>query len=112
MKNKLMLRMMAEKVNQEIFNSELDISDIQFGFKKKETVSARAWYINTGKSIRIILIKDCHDNKKDIFHSVAHELIHHWQASNDLSVNHNVKHFRYWKAKMSKRYGFKFNKYF
>lgn len=103
MKPKLKLRLIAEEINSSVFNNALDISVIDFHFKKKDE-NARAWYYRFNKTPFIQIIKKHHENDNELIASIAHELIHYYQDCLDIPINHGGKFFRYYKEKICRIY--------
>ena len=108
------MKLFANQINREIFNNNLDISEISFRLKKKEKSGARAWFFtNSWDEPFIELIESCHDDEFEVFHSIAHELIHYYQWKKGLFVwNHNTAFFRHFKKLICDFYEIEFNKEF
>lgn len=101
--NKKKLRAMAEEINNKVYNSELDITNLKFKIKKSHE-TAMAFYEYPGI---ITVYKSHHKNKFDYFTTIAHELIHYLQCANDIPTNHNGAAFRYYRKKTARIYKLK-----
>ena len=105
------------QINDEVFNSEINLNSLKFKNIKedKENPNCRAWYYPATN--KIVLIETHHFNEFEIFHTLAHELIHVFNEQCDpdqelTHLNHGGKFFRYYKRKVCNTYGIKFNKEF
>ncbi len=107
----------AIQINEEVFNFQINLNGLKFKNIKedKENPNCRAWYYPDAN--RIVLIEKHHPNEFEIFHTIAHELIHVFNEQCDpdqelTHLNHGGKFFRYYKRKVCDTYGIKFNKEF
>ena len=109
------MRELANRINEEVFSGVLDINELVFRNKKTEKQNVRAWFYYDDNSgfYNITIIESEHNSEYDIFHSLAHELIHYWQDSiAETTMGHNCISFRYWKRKVCTTYGFKYRRWF
>lgn len=103
--NQKKLRNIAEKINEKVYFNSLDIDSLKFRVKKNHKL-AMAFYEYPGI---ITIYRKHHKTKFDYFTTIAHELIHYFQCSNDIPTNHNGAAFRYYKRKTAKVYKLKLN---
>lgn len=99
------LRIIAKKINDTIYSSVLDIDALKFRIKKNHKL-AMAFYEYPGI---ITVYKKHHKTEFDYFKTIAHELIHYLQCSNDIPTNHNGAAFRYYRKKTARIYKLKLN---
>ena len=95
------------QINHEIFDNKIDLSNLKIRqfLKDHQSPDARAWYY-PGKN-RIDLILKKMKGEFEIFHTLAHELIHVYQMQlgfNHYKLNHGGKFFRYYKRKICNAY--------
>jgi len=100
----------AKRINREIFGKSINLQGLRIINKRKdkENPRARGWYYP--ESNKIVLIGKEHKTDFDIFHTIAHELIHVYQAQCGFDfyhLNHGGKFFRYYKEKICSAYGIK-----
>ena len=111
-----MKQYLAHQINDEFFNSALEIESGIFKTKKPDRHNARGWYYHDDNIDAPVIIKvlNQHRTFKDIKETLVHELIHYWQDSiaECNKMSHNGKTFRYWKAKACRMYGIPYNRYF
>jgi hypothetical protein len=98
----------AKRINLEVFGNMINLDELRFKNKSrdKENPQARAWFYP--QSFKIVLIEKEHNNEFEIFHTVAHELIHVLQLQcgfDAYHLNHGGKFFRFWKQKVCDTYG-------
>ncbi len=104
-KNQLMVY--AMQINREIFGNSINLDELRFVNKEKdkENPSARAWFYPT--AFKVVLIGKEHNDEFEIFHTIAHELIHVYQLQcgfDPYHLGHGAKFFRYWKEKICAAY--------
>lgn len=102
----------AKQINLEIFGNSINLDELRIMNKEKdkENPQARAWFYPG--SFKIVLIAKEHRNESEVFHTLAHELIHVYQlrcncVSENGNLNHGGKFFRFYKEKICAFYGIK-----
>jgi Zn-dependent peptidase ImmA (M78 family) len=107
--NKKQLWAWAKQINREIFGNSINLEELRIINKKKDkdNPQARAWFYP--QSFKIVLIAKEHRNEFEIFHTLAHELIHVYQlqcncVSEEGNLNHGGKFFRFYKEKICAAY--------
>ncbi len=110
--NKEVLWIWSRQINQEIFGNQIDLTGLRITNKKKDkkNPNARAWFYHV--SFKIVLIAKEHKDYLEVFHTLAHELIHVYQlqcncVSEEGNLNHGGKFFRFYKEKICRFYGIK-----
>ena len=109
------LMVWCNQINRQVFNNKIDLAGLKFrNFDKDhQNPNARAWYYPAAN--RIDLISKEHNDVFEIFHTLAHELIHVYQRQVGFDyyhLNHGGKFFRYYKRKICDMYEIQFNKEF
>jgi hypothetical protein len=107
--NKDQLWIWARQINLEIFGNRINLDELRI-FNKlqdKNNPQARAWFYPV--SFRIVFIAKEHKDEFEIFHTLAHELIHIYQLqcgcmSKNGNLNHGGKFFRFYKEKICAAY--------
>jgi len=95
------------QINREIFGNSINLDGLRIINKKKDPVeqNARAWFYP--ESFKIVILEKHHKNEFEIFHTLAHELIHVYQRQCGFDyyhLNHGGKFFRYYKEKICAAY--------
>jgi Zn-dependent peptidase ImmA (M78 family) len=110
--NKKQLAKWAIQINREIFGNSIRIAGLRYinKWKDKQNPNARAWFYP--QSFRIVMISKHHHTEFELFHTLAHELIHVYQlqcncVSENGNLNHGGKFFRFYKEKICAFYGIK-----
>ena len=105
--NKDQLWIWAKQINLEIFGNRINLDELRFKNKSidKKNPQARAWFYP--ESFKIVLIEKEHKDEFEIFHTIAHELIHIYQMQCGFDywhLNHGGKFFRFYKEKICAAY--------
>jgi len=107
--SKKQLWIWAYQINREIFGNRINLDGLRIINKEKdkENPQARAWFYPV--SFKIVLIAKEHKDVFEIFHTLAHELIHVYQlqknaVSENGNLNHGGKFFRFYKEKICSTY--------
>lgn len=105
--NKKQLVIWTNQINREIFGNKINLAGLRFINKDrdKKNPQARAWFYPG--DFKIVLIAKEHKDEFEIFHTLAHELIHVYQMQcgfDHWHLNHGAKFFRYYKEKICAAY--------